>query len=58
MAYRATHIPVGEDQTQHLELSRELANIFNRTFAARKRFFPIPIQVISTFVFEERFQPC
>ncbi|KIJ95143.1 hypothetical protein K443DRAFT_109264 [Laccaria amethystina LaAM-08-1] len=45
MAYRATHVPVGEDQTQHLELSRELANIFNRTFAARKRFFPIPTQV-------------
>lgn len=43
LAYRATHVPVGEDQVQHLELSREIANTFNRTFVpGRKRFFPLP----------------
>ncbi|KAJ3500830.1 hypothetical protein NLJ89_g9617 [Agrocybe chaxingu] len=47
LAYRATHVPVGEDQTQHLELSRDLADSFNRTFSRRKRFFPIPSQLIT-----------
>ena len=35
---RATHVPVGEDQQQHPELSRDLAEIFNRTY-------PNPIQL-------------
>jgi len=48
LAYRATHVPVGEDQTQHLELTRELADLFNRTFDRKKQFFPIPSQLIST----------
>lgn len=30
LLYKATHVPVGEDQTQHLELARELAQRFNR----------------------------
>ncbi|KAF9557741.1 tryptophanyl-tRNA synthetase [Agrocybe pediades] len=47
LAYRATHVPVGEDQTQHLELSRDLADTFNRTFDPRKRFFPLPSQLIT-----------
>ncbi|TFK32598.1 hypothetical protein BDQ12DRAFT_638543 [Crucibulum laeve] len=47
LAYRATHVPVGEDQTQHLELSRDLADIFNRTFKNAKRFFPLPTQLIT-----------
>ncbi|KAF5318080.1 hypothetical protein D9619_012185 [Psilocybe cf. subviscida] len=47
LAYRATHVPVGEDQTQHLELSRDLAESFNRTFAGKKRFLPIPTQMIT-----------
>jgi len=47
LAYRATHIPVGEDQTQHLELSRDLADMFNRTFkgSGAKPLFPLPIQM-------------
>ena len=45
----ATHVPVGEDQTQHLELSRDIADIFNRTFDPKKRFFPLPLQLNSAF---------
>lgn len=45
LAYRATHVPVGEDQTQHLELSRDIADNFNRTFDPKKRFFPLPLQL-------------
>lgn len=48
LAYRATHVPVGEDQAQHLELSREIANLFNRTFVpGKKRFFPLPTAEIT-----------
>ncbi|KIM49602.1 hypothetical protein M413DRAFT_15590 [Hebeloma cylindrosporum] len=47
LAYRATHVPVGEDQTQHLELARNLADSFNRTFDPKKSFFPLPSQLIT-----------
>src|SRR6185503_7425398 len=33
LAYRATHVPVGEDQKQHLELTRDIAMKFNNDFA-------------------------
>jgi len=33
LAYRATHVPVGEDQKQHLELARDIAQKFNNDFA-------------------------
>ena len=33
LLYRATHVPVGEDQKQHLELSRDIAQKFNNDFA-------------------------
>src|SRR5437762_9157653 len=33
LAYRATHVPVGEDQKQHLELARDIAQKFNLYFA-------------------------
>jgi tryptophanyl-tRNA synthetase len=46
LAYKATHVPVGEDQTQHLQLSRDLAETFNKTFYAGKIFFPLPSQLI------------
>ncbi|KAJ1886227.1 Tryptophan--tRNA ligase, mitochondrial [Kickxella alabastrina] len=39
LLYRATHVPVGEDQVQHLELARDLAVHFNKTFKT-KRFSP------------------
>jgi tryptophanyl-tRNA synthetase len=34
LAYRATHVPVGEDQKQHLELARDIAQKFNNDFKA------------------------
>ena len=41
LLYQATHVPVGEDQKQHLELSRDIAAKFNRDFNA-PGFFPLP----------------
>ena len=35
LAYRATHVPVGEDQKQHLELTRDIAQKFNNDFSDR-----------------------
>jgi tryptophanyl-tRNA synthetase len=46
LAYKATHVPVGEDQKQHLELSRDVAQKFNNDFAAPD-FFPLPEPVIT-----------
>ncbi len=40
LAYKATHVPVGEDQKQHLELARDIAVMFNQTYNID--FFPIP----------------
>ena len=39
LAYKATHVPVGEDQKQHLELTRDIAQKFNRDFGTE--FFPL-----------------
>ncbi|KAK2460681.1 hypothetical protein APHAL10511_007151 [Amanita phalloides] len=49
LVYRATHVPVGEDQTQHIELCRDLADNFNRKFKASNPLFPIPEQVDTPF---------
>jgi tryptophanyl-tRNA synthetase len=40
LTYRATHVPVGEDQKQHLELTRDIAQAFNSIY--EKDFFPLP----------------
>ncbi len=40
LLYRATHVPVGEDQKQHLELSRDIAGAFNRF--VDQDYFPLP----------------
>jgi tryptophanyl-tRNA synthetase len=40
LAYKATHVPVGEDQKQHLELTRDIAQKFNHDFEA-PGFFPL-----------------
>ncbi|OAX36009.1 tryptophanyl-tRNA synthetase [Rhizopogon vinicolor AM-OR11-026] len=45
LLYKATHVPVGEDQQQHIELTRDLADIFNRTFKGTSPVFPLPIYV-------------
>ena len=44
LLYHATHVPVGEDQKQHLELTRDVAAKFNNDFGAE--FFPITEPVI------------
>ena len=46
LIYKATHVPVGEDQKQHLELARDIAQKFNNDFAAPD-FFPLPEPVIT-----------
>jgi tryptophanyl-tRNA synthetase len=53
LVYRATHVPVGDDQKQHLELSRDIAQKFNNDFADgiaanghEGGFFPLPEPLI------------
>lgn len=46
LAYKATHVPVGEDQKQHLELCRDIAARFNRDYGAGEAFFPLTEPVI------------
>ena len=45
LLYDATHVPVGEDQKQHLELTRDIAHKFNKEFACED-FFKIPEPLI------------
>ena len=45
LLYKATHVPVGADQKQHLELSRDIAKKFNSDFGC-KDFFPLPEPLI------------
>jgi len=40
LIYKATHVPVGEDQKQHLELARDIAGAFNRQYG--KEYFELP----------------
>lgn len=54
LLYKATHVPVGEDQKQHLELTRDIAQKFNNDFATSikahrldETFFPITEPVIT-----------
>lgn len=44
LLYKSTHVPVGEDQKQHLELSRDIAGAFNRS--CDEEFFPLPEPMI------------
>jgi tryptophanyl-tRNA synthetase len=45
LLYKATHVPVGDDQKQHLELVRNIAQKFNNDFKS-SNFFPIPEPLI------------
>ena len=45
LLYKASHVPVGADQKQHLELSRDIAQKFNKDFNC-KDFFPLPEPLI------------
>ena len=54
LVYRATHVPVGEDQKQHLELARDIAQKFNNDFSDSirshgfaEKFFPLPEPLIT-----------
>ena len=54
LVYRATHVPVGEDQKQHLELARDIAQKFNNDFATSiaghgygDALFPLPEPLIT-----------
>src|SRR6202166_1147967 len=54
LVYRATHVPVGDDQKQHLELARDIAQKFNNDFSAQiaklglgETFFPLTEPLIS-----------
>lgn len=55
LAYRATHVPVGDDQKQHLELTRDIAQKFNNDFGPRIQalglesgaYFPLPEPLIA-----------
>lgn len=54
LLYRTTHVPVGDDQKQHVELSRDIAQKFNNDFAEgcerhgyKDGFFPLPEPLIS-----------
>jgi tryptophanyl-tRNA synthetase len=53
LVYRATHVPVGDDQKQHLELARDIAQKFNNDFASDiarlgmgEAYFPLPEPLI------------
>lgn len=47
LIYKATHVPVGDDQKQHLELAREIAGSFNHHYNNEEEFFPLPEAVIT-----------
>lgn len=43
--FRSTHVPVGEDQLQHLQLAQHLAKLFNTRFGET---FPIPHALVNS----------
>ncbi|MGH7730109.1 MAG: tryptophan--tRNA ligase, partial [Candidatus Eiseniibacteriota bacterium] len=50
LLYRATHVPVGEDQVPHVELTREIARRFNHTYCRdREPVFPEPEAQLTSF---------
>jgi tryptophanyl-tRNA synthetase len=47
LLYQATHVPVGDDQKQHLELARDIAQKFNNDFGAGEEIFTLPEPIIA-----------
>ncbi|XP_055979759.1 tryptophan--tRNA ligase, mitochondrial [Sorex fumeus] len=45
LLYKSTHVPVGEDQVQHLELVQDLARGFNKKYG---EFFPVPTSILTS----------
>lgn len=48
LLFKATHVPVGEDQVQHLEFTREIAIKFNNQY--KVDFFPLPLTLEGKFL--------
>ncbi|MDP3677218.1 MAG: tryptophan--tRNA ligase [Novosphingobium sp.] len=46
LLYQATHVPVGDDQKQHLELARDIAQKFNTDFGAGSEVFTLPDPIV------------
>ena len=46
LLYQATHVPVGEDQKQHLELARDIAQKFNNDYGNGTEIFTLPDPII------------
>lgn len=44
LSLRASHVPVGEDQLQHLELAKDIAQSFNNGYSCN--FFPEPLPIL------------
>ncbi|MCS6972354.1 MAG: tryptophan--tRNA ligase [Leptospiraceae bacterium] len=49
LLYDASHVPIGEDQLPHLELTREIARRFNHYYGSQKAVFTIPQPLLSQF---------
>ena len=47
LVYRATHVPVGDDQKQHLELTRDIAQKFNNDYSARIAELGVGVEMMS-----------
>ncbi|XP_012617297.2 tryptophan--tRNA ligase, mitochondrial isoform X1 [Microcebus murinus] len=45
LLYKSTHVPVGEDQVQHMELAQDLAQGFNKKYG---EFFPVPKSILTS----------
>ena len=46
LLYQATHVPVGDDQKQHLELARDIAQKFNSDFGCGTEVFTLPEPIV------------
>ena len=46
LLYKATHVPVGEDNLQNLQVARDLSHKFNRQFCSSRPFLPLPEAVL------------
>ncbi len=55
MLSSATHVPVGEDQAQHLEFTRECAEAFNRTYGEA---LPVPQTILCKLDYGYRVHDC
>lgn len=51
LCVRATHIPVGDDQLQHLELTRDIARSFNSLY--QNDFFPEPRPLLTKGIVDD-----